>query len=458
MNVKALKLRLLFSFGDVFHLTLAFLLAYRIMFFSLDISDKYLFLLVIVNLSWLLLGFFFGLFDYERASRFELVLSNLLKAVIVHALITSTLLFSLKTNSFSYNHLYYTFGLSYLILFVWRIFSVFFIKKYRRLGYNYKEIVIIGAAEKSTQLAQFFLNNEHGYKLQAFFYSKSSNKKLSCPCFHIDELEEFCKNNRVEEIYYSDSIYDETLLMSIIKFCDDNMIRLKITPDFSSFKQRKINIDLYGAIPVITLRDEPLQDEFNRFIKRVFDIIFSLFVIVFILSWLTPIVGLIIKLTSEGPVFFVQRRSGLDNKEFNCYKFRTMCLNRLSDVRQAYKDDPRITKFGRFLRRTSIDEMPQFFNTLIGNMSVVGPRPHMLKHTKSYSEIIDGYMVRQLVFPGITGAAQAYGFRGETRNVKDMEDRVKYDVWYIENWSLLLDVKLISLTIINLFKTQENAV
>jgi undecaprenyl-phosphate galactose phosphotransferase/putative colanic acid biosynthesis UDP-glucose lipid carrier transferase len=141
MNVKALKLRLLFSFGDVFHLTLAFLLAYRITFFSLDISDKYLFLLVIVNLSWLLLGFFFGLFDYERASRFELVLSNLLKAVIVHALITSTLLFSLKTNSFSYDHLYYTFGLSYLILFVWRIFSVFFIKKYRRLGYNYKEIV-----------------------------------------------------------------------------------------------------------------------------------------------------------------------------------------------------------------------------------------------------------------------------------------------------------------------------
>jgi len=240
MNVKALKLRLLFSFGDVFHLTLAFLLAYRITFFSLDISDKYLFLLVIVNLSWLLLGFFFGLFDYERASRFELVLSNLLKAVIVHALITSTLLFSLKTNSFSYDHLYYTFGLSYLILFVWRIFSVFFIKKYRRLGYNYKEIVIVGAAEKSTQLAQFFLNNEHGYKLQAFFYSKSSNKKLSCPCFHIDELEEFCKNNRVEEIYYSDSIYDETLLMSIIKFCDDNMIRLKIRLIFPVLNNEKL--------------------------------------------------------------------------------------------------------------------------------------------------------------------------------------------------------------------------
>jgi len=458
MNVKALKLRFLFSFGDVFHLTIAFLLAYKITFFSLDISDKHLFLLIIVNLSWLLLGLFFGIFDYERASRFELVLSNLIKAIVVHALITTTLLFSLKTNSFSYDHLYYTFGLSYLILLVWRIFSVFLIKKYRRLGYNYKEIVIVGAAEKSTQLVQFFSNNEHGYKLKAFFYSKSSNQKLTCPCYHIDKLDEYCKKNRVEEIYYSDSIYDETLLMNIIQFCDDNMIRLKITPDFTSFKQRKINIDLYGAIPVITLREEPLQDEFNRIIKRIFDIVFSLFVIVFILSWLTPIVGLIIKLTSEGPVFFVQRRSGLDNKEFDCYKFRTMSLNGLSDIRQAYKDDPRITKFGAFLRRTSIDEMPQFFNTLIGNMSVVGPRPHMLKHTKSYSEIIDGYMVRQLVLPGITGAAQANGFRGETRNIKDMEDRVKYDVWYIENWSLFLDLKLIFLTIINLFKTDKNAV
>lgn len=458
MNVKALKLRLLFSFGDVFHLTLAFFLAHRITFFSLDVSDKYLFLLVIVNLSWLLIGLFFGIFDYERASRFESVLSNLSKAIFVHALITSFLLFSLKSNTFSFDYLYYTFGLGYLILFIWRVFSVFLIKKYRRLGYNYKEIVIVGSAEKSTQLIKFFSNYEHGYKLLAFFYTNSSSEKLNCPCYHFDELDKFCKNNTVEEIYYSGSIYDEALLMNIIKFCDDNMIRLKITPDFSSFKQRKINIDLYGAIPIINLREEPLQDEFNRFVKRVFDIVFSLLVIITILSWLIPLVGIVIKLTSKGPVFFVQRRSGLDNKEFDCYKFRTMTLNGLSDIRQAYKDDPRITRFGNFLRRTSIDEMPQFFNTLIGNMSVVGPRPHMLKHTKNYSEIIDGYMVRQLVLPGITGAAQANGFRGETRNIKDMEDRVKYDVWYIENWSLFLDLKLISLTIINLFKTDKNAV
>ena len=205
------------------------------------------------------------------------------------------------------------------------------------------------------------------------------------------------------------------------------------------------------------MRNEPLQDEFNRLIKRIFDIIFSSIAIILVLSWLLPLLSILIKISSKGPVFFVQSRSGLDNIEFKCYKFRTMVVNSLSDQEQATKNDIRITKIGRFLRKTSLDELPQFFNVFIGNMSVVGPRPHMLVHTKSYSEIIDNYMVRQLVLPGITGAAQANGFRGETKNIKDMQDRVKYDVWYIENWSLLLDIKLILITFVNLFKGQDKA-
>ena len=241
-------------------------------------------------------------------------------------------------------------------------------------------------------------------------------------------------------------------------FCDDKMIRLRIVPDFNSFKQRKIKIDFLGGSPVITLREEPLQYELNRIIKRLFDILFSLLVIILIMTWLVPIIGLLIKLSSKGPIFFKQTRSGLDNKEFTCLKFRSMTLNKMSDLKQATKNDPRTTKIGSFLRRTSLDEMPQFFNVLMGDMSVVGPRPHMLKHTKDYADIIDGYMVRQLVFPGITGSAQVNGFRGETKSVEDMENRVKYDVWYLENWTLLLDIKLIFLTIINLIKGSDNAV
>ncbi|MGC6469880.1 MAG: undecaprenyl-phosphate glucose phosphotransferase [Flavobacteriales bacterium] len=457
MKVKANKLRLLFSLGDIFHITLSLLLAYRITFYSLDLTDKYLFFAIIVNLSWLLIGYSFKLFTYESASRIEKMFSNFIKAVVFHALLTTSFVFALKTNTFSTDYLYYFFILCYLLLVLWRVFSIVLLKQYRKLGYNYKEVAIVGAVNEFNPLYQFFLKYENGFKLVAHFNPDIKRVKLNCPSYHISELEEFCSENNIDEIYFSDSLQEENILRDIMKLCDDSMIRLKIIPDFSAFKQRKVNIDFYGGIPVITLREEPLQDDVNRLLKRIFDILFSFLVIILILSWLIPLVGLIIKLTSPGPVFFIQKRSGLDNNEFNCFKFRTMSLNNMSDVRQAYKDDPRITRFGSFLRKSSLDEMPQFINVFLGDMSVVGPRPHMLKHTESYSKIINGYMVRQLVLPGITGAAQANGYRGETKTLVDMENRVKYDVWYIENWSLLLDIKLIILTIVNIFKGQKNA-
>ena len=458
MNAKALKIRLFFALGDVFHLCFSFILSYRLVFFTIEISEKYLFLLIILCLSWLLIGSFFRLFDYTRAARTELMLSNLLKAFVVNGLMITTLLFNLKTNTFSIEYLYLTLFFAFLFLVIWRAFSVLLIKNYRKLGYNYKNVVIIGSGDISLRLNQFFSKKEHGYKLIAIFNGKKKHKEFNCPCFHIDELEFFCENNTVEEIYYSQSMDDEDALKKMMLFCDDKMIRLRIAPDFSSFKQRKIKIDFLGGSPVITLRDEPLQYELNRMIKRFFDIIFSLIVIIFIMTWLVPIIGIIIKLSSKGPIFFTQTRSGLDNKEFTCFKFRSMTINDMSDVMQATQDDPRATVVGRFLRRTSLDEMPQFFNVLMGDMSVVGPRPHMLKHTNDYAKIIEGFMVRHLVLPGITGLAQVNGFRGETKFTKDMENRVKYDVWYLENWTLLLDIKLIFLTIINLIKGGDNAI
>ena len=458
MNAKALKLRIFFALGDIFHLCFSFILSYRLVFFTIDISQKYLFLLIILCLTWLLVGSFFRLFDYNRAARIEIMLSNLLKAFVVNGLIITTFLFTLKSNTFSIDYLYYTLFFAFIFLIIWRAFSVLLIKNYRKLGYNYKNVVIIGSGVISSRLHQFFSKKEHGYKLLAIFNGKKKHKDFNCPCLHVDELEEFCENNSVEEIYYSESINDEDKLKKMMLFCDDKMIRLRIAPDFSSFKQRKIKIDFLGGSPVITLREEPLQYELNRIVKRMFDLIFSIIVIVFIMSWLVPVIGIIIKLSSKGPIFFAQTRSGLDNKEFTCFKFRSMRVNELSDEVQATRNDLRTTAFGRFLRRTSLDEMPQFFNVLMGDMSVVGPRPHMLKHTSDYSKIIEGFMVRQLVTPGITGSAQVNGFRGETKSKEDMENRVKYDVWYIENWTLLLDIKLIFLTIMNLIKGSDNAV
>ncbi len=181
--------------------------------------------------------------------------------------------------------------------------------------------------------------------------------------------------------------------------------------------------------------------------KRLIDCLVSLLIVVFFLSWLVPLIAVLIKLDSSGPVFFQQLRTGKDGLPFYCFKFRSMCVNKESDSRQASRGDSRITRVGRLLRKTSLDELPQFFNVLRGEMSVVGPRPHMLKHTEQYNNLLDNFMVRHAVAPGITGWAQVIGYRGETREVSAMAKRLEADLWYMENWSLLLDLKIILLTI-----------
>jgi exopolysaccharide biosynthesis polyprenyl glycosylphosphotransferase len=211
-----------------------------------------------------------------------------------------------------------------------------------------------------------------------------------------------------------------------------------------------------GKFAVLSNRYEPLEEIENRIKKRVFDIIFSSLVIVFVMSWLFPIIGLIIKLQSPGPVLFKQLRSGKDNRPFLCYKFRSMRLNN-ENHKQATIDDDRITKIGRFLRRTSLDELPQFLNVLLGDMSTIGPRPHILTMTNEYSQIINQYMVRHLLKSGITGWAQVNGFRGETKDPELMRKRVEYDIWYLENWSMGLDLKIVFMTILQVIKGDKNA-
>ncbi|AOW08698.1 hypothetical protein EM308_03830 [Flavobacterium gilvum] len=235
------------------------------------------------------------------------------------------------------------------------------------------------------------------------------------------------------------------------------MKALKFIPD----KKQQLSLDMgyeyYDYIPVISQRTISLGDWFNKIIKRSFDIVFSLVIIIGLLSWLIPILGIIIKWNSDGPVFFIQKRNGLNNREFKCFKFRSMQVNELADIEQVSKNDKRITRVGRFIRKTSIDELPQFFNVLLGDMSVVGPRPHMVSHTNLYAERIDKFMVRHFIKPGITGLAQTKGFRGEIETDKDIINRVRYDLFYIEKWSLLLDFKIIFNTIFNTLKGDKKA-
>ena len=234
-------------------------------------------------------------------------------------------------------------------------------------------------------------------------------------------------------------------------------IRFKIVPNLSVFITRDVHIEYFGELPILSLRSEPLDDVGNRIKKRVLDIIVSFFVIIFILSWLVPVLGLLILLESRGPVFFSQLRTGKNKKSFHCYKFRSMRKNKDADLKQATVNDSRVTKIGKFIRRTSLDEFPQFINVFKGDMSLVGPRPHMLKHTNDYSKFVDEYMVRQFLKPGITGWAQVNGYRGEITNPEQIKMRVNKDLWYLENWSLWLDIQILFLTIYQVFKGDKNA-
>jgi len=195
----------------------------------------------------------------------------------------------------------------------------------------------------------------------------------------------------------------------------------------------------------------------NTTVKRVFDVLFASLVMLLLLSWLIPLIAALIKLDSKGPVFFKQLRTGKDGVPFYCFKFRSMYMNVDADHKQASRNDSRITKIGSFMRKTSIDELPQFINVLKGEMSVVGPRPHMLQHTEVYSVAISNFMVRHTVAPGITGLAQITGHRGETKETDAMIKRVNADIHYLQNWSFSLDMKIVWLTVYQAVKGSENA-
>ena len=433
---------------------------YVLKFETIDFSDKYRFLIIIYNAVWILVALMLQLYELKQLKRLDQILFNLFKAFGFNILILTAILFSLKASEFSREHLYYTYFLLFGFIMFWRYLAIQLIKLYRKSGYNYSRVVIIGGGEVAQQLNNYFnSDNVLGVKLMGIFSDTeiSFKTKEGIVSGDLEALELFALKNDIDEIFYTLPLTHTKKIKDLVDFCDKYMIRFKVVPDFRGFLFKRVNIDFFDDVPVITLREEPLRDFVNRFVKRIFDLLFSFFVILLVLSWLYPLFAIWIKLSSKGPVLFKQLRSGVNNEEFLCYKFRSMAISGDSDSKQATQGDARITKFGAWLRKSSLDELPQFFNVFMGDMSIVGPRPHMLLHTEEYSELINKYMVRQLVKPGITGVAQVRGYRGETKELQDMEGRVRFDVWYIENWSLSLDINIILQTIWNVFKGDEKA-
>ena len=333
-------------------------------------------------------------------------------------------------------------------------FTLFYALQSYRLGFggNFRKTIIIGNNESVTELKEFFINQkELGYENRMTFkFNQPSDLNLA-ECF------DFILSRNIDEVYCSANELDESQITSLITFCENNFKILKFISKRGGLLSKKLKTDTYGLSTVQSLREMPLSNDFNTILKRIFDIVFSLFVIIFLLSWITPIIALIIKIESRGPVLFKQIRNGIKFREFTCYKFRSMIENNDADIQQATKNDKRVTKIGKILRKTSLDELPQFFNVLIGNMSVVGPRPHMIKENERYSRSVDKFMVRHFVKPGITGLAQVKGFRGEIETDEDIINRVKYDIYYLENWSLILDLNIVFLTTINFLTGQKKA-
>ena len=342
---------------------------------------------------------------------------------------------------------------------LWRIVMRLFVKVYRRKGYNAKNVIIVGAGKNGLELYKVLKNDmAYGFNVYGFF---DDNEALrgTLPNYlgAVADTADFIATHHVDEIYCTIPGANSEKISNLLSFAEKHMIRFYILPDFYRDIKKSMVMEIMEYVPLISIRNEPLQSVSNRLLKRSFDILFSSLVILLLYPWLYLVIGLLIKLSSPGPVLFKQKRTGLYGKDFDCYKFRTMRVNKEADELQATRNDPRTTPIGAFLRRTNLDEIPQFVNVLKGDMSVVGPRPHMLKHTEQYSQLIDKYMVRHLVKPGITGWAQITGYRGETKTLEQMEGRVKRDVWYIENWSFFLDLKIIYVTVINMFRGEKNA-
>jgi len=449
--------------GDMLLINLMFYLVYHwLKIFEtqyLDINWRFIYLLL--NFSYIFAIYFVPVRIYKPVMFTEKVVQRSLSLVALHSIIFTACLFFLKTktNTFPLYFIIYYYIILFIIFTSWRVVARESLKIYRRKGHNYKRVIIVGAGKNGMELyAEMKKEMAYGYNIYGFF-DDNFLLKNTIPNYlgMTHEVEDFSLQNNIDEIYCTLPNSQDEKIIRMLNFSEKHMIRFYIVPEFSRYVKKRLDLDSIESVPIMAVRSEPLQFIHNKIIKRAFDLIFSFCFLITLFPIFYIIFGILIKLSSSGPIIFKQARTGIYGKNFDCYKFRSMKMSEDADEKQAEKDDPRKTRIGQFLRRSNLDEIPQFYNVIKGEMSVVGPRPHMLKHTELYSSFIDKYMVRHLIKPGITGWAQVNGYRGETKTTEQMEGRVRCDVWYLENWTFILDIKIVVITILNMFKGEKNA-
>ncbi len=451
--------RTLLWLWDIISLNLVLLFA-SIAIFKADAFNQreYYLFFAVYNLTWMTFVYLTQLYMSKNWLDFEIFFKRTFKCFLFT---TAGLLLFIFIYHYQFSRFFIIFcftGFATILLFNRIVFNLMVISLRSKFSLA-KNVVVLGYNEVSARLINYFQKEAKLVKLAGCFDDQGIiHDTQELRVFNnLKECMDFVKDHQVTEIYSTLVPENYPYLYELAKEAEKQFVYFKFVPDYHIFINRNIHVDFINDIPVLSLRKEPLEDTGNRIKKRAVDIILSTFVIVCILSWLVPLLAILIKLDSRGPVFFIQMRSGKNNQPFRCIKFRSLKVNNEADSIQVSRNDNRITRLGRIMRKTNIDELPQFFNIFMGDMSAVGPRPHMLKHTEEFAELYKEYMIRHFVKPGLTGWAQVNGYRGEIKDNELLRKRVEFDTWYMENWSLYLDLRIILLTILASIKGDKNA-
>lgn len=458
--------RLVVLGGDLCLLNALFILSYHLIDSSV-LGSQFLQsiprILVLLNLVYLLCNYNHGIILHHRIVRPDHIVHRALRNTILHALVFTTLYTLGDFGPLSIRFFLLFYVLFFICLTCYRLTFRILLKWYRKHGGNSRSVILVGADDNMLELCHTMTSDPtYGFRLKGYFAPEATSRyPASVPYLGGPEdvltYLQSDQGSSTELLFCGLSSSHASTIVRIINYCENHFIHYFDVPRVRNYLKRRMYFELMGNVPVLSIRMEPLSQPENRLVKRTFDVVCSLFFLCTLFPFIYLIVGTAIKLSSPGPVFFKQKRSGLNGREFWCYKFRSMRVNAQSDTLQATLHDPRKTRVGNFLRKSNLDELPQFINVLRGEMSIVGPRPHMLKHTEEYSRLINLYMVRHLVKPGITGWAQVNGFRGETKELWQMEGRVKLDIWYIEHWTFLLDLYILFKTVYNAVKGDKEA-
>jgi len=429
--------------------------------YKIEIIDTNIYILqcIKLNIIWILLFSMLGTYSENIIKNFESFTKRTVQSYFIW--IITILFYTLLYQTNNTNKIFTTYVIFIFVVgIIINRFLYFGITNYLKINHDTaNNVIILGYNETAKKLASYF--EEEGININLIGFTEDEKNMTELTHYpilsNINDTIKTAKENDVQEIFSTITPEQNNYVYTLMKEAENQCLRFKVVPNLSTFFSKPVVIDYIRDMPILSLRADPLEDIGNKLKKRILDLFISSFVAIFILWWMIPLLGLLIKLESKGPVFFKQLRTGINDKSFYCLKFRSMKMNNDADSKQATKNDARITKIGAFLRRTSLDEFPQFINVLRGEMSIVGPRPHMVKHTSEYAKIVDQYMIRQLLKPGITGWAQVHSLRGEITNPEQIKMRVASDLWYLENWNIWLDIRIVFLTIYHVFNGDKNA-